>query len=132
FPVGSSEAYKLTWRVAGYLGPIGTDKGYLGIPALAVLVAAALLVRRPLAKLAAVAAVAAVWLSLGARLIPVANGGEPSWVWQPWRLFHRLPVLEQLAPANFTVPAAWFLAVAAALLAPQPIPAPPPGHAPPA
>lgn len=107
------------WRVAGYEGPLGANEGYLGLPALAVLAAAAVVVRRPLVKLCAAMTLITVWLSLGAVWLPLADGGEPSFLFLPWRAFNHLPVLSKLAPTNFSVPAVWFLAVAGALLLDQ-------------
>lgn len=103
----------------GYLGPGGTLACYLGIAALAVLAVALGAVRRPLTKLCAAMTVISVWLSLGSVHTPLSNGGEPSWLWLPWGLFAHLPVLDQLAPANFSVVAAWFTVVGGALLVDQ-------------
>ncbi len=110
------------WRIDGYEGPLGANEGYLGLPALAVLAAAAVVVRRPLVKLCAAMTIITVWLSLGAVWLPLARGGEPSFLFLPWRAFNQLPVLSKLAPANFSVPAMWFLVVAGALLLDQLLP----------
>jgi hypothetical protein len=107
----------------GYLGRAGTLGGYLGIPALLALVAAVVAVRRPLAKLCAVVTPIMVWLSLGARPLPVSDGGEPSWLLLPWRALDHVPVLENVTPANFSVPAIWFVVVACALLLDRILPA---------
>lgn len=115
-PLSQSAFQQLHLPQIGYLGPAGTLGAYLGIPAIAVLVAAVIAVRRPLAKLCAVMTLAAVWLSLGATHLPVPSGGEPRWLVLPWRALDHLPVLDKITPANFSAVAVWFVAVAAALL----------------
>jgi hypothetical protein len=102
--------------MVGYRGPAGMFGGYLGVPVLAALVAAVVVVRRPLAKLCAAVTFITVWLSLGARHPPVPLGGEPSWVLLPWRSLDHLPVLDKITPANFSAAAVWFVVIACALL----------------
>lgn len=119
FPIARTPAYQAGWPIAGYEGPLGVEEGYLGLPALAVLGIAAVMVRRPLTKLCAAVTLITVWLSLGALSVPLTQGGEPSFLPLPWRVFDHLPVLSKLAPANFSVPAVWFLVVAGALLLDQ-------------
>jgi len=121
-PLGPGSQDVQGWSRTGYLGPVGTFEGYVGIAALVVLAIAVVVVRRPLAKLCAAVAVITVWLSLGGAHIPAATGGEPSWLWLPWSLFGHVPVLDKLTPANFSATVAFLVATAAALLADQLIP----------
>jgi hypothetical protein len=116
FPLPLTPVERYGLPITGYPGPPGQLDGYLGIPALAVLILAVVLVRRPLPKLGAMLTVIAAWLSLGTASEPLAKGGEPAWLWLPWLLFARIPELDKLNPANFTVVPVWFIAVAAALL----------------
>src|SRR5215469_1954816 len=119
FPLGLSHYQLQHLPKVGYLGPPGTLASYLGIVALAVLAVALVTVRRPLLKLCAAMTIISMWLSLGSATTPVSSGGEPTWLWLPWGMFAHLPVLDQLAPANFSVVAAWFTVVAGALLVDQ-------------
>ncbi len=118
-PLGPTLQDAQGWTRTGYLGPVGTFEGYLGIPALVILAIAVVVVRRPLAKLCAALTVIVVWLSLGGTDMPVGTGGEPSWLWLPWTGLGHLPVLEKLTPANFSAAMAFLVATAAALLADQ-------------
>jgi len=121
-PLGPTPLDIQGWSRTGYLGPAGTFEGYLGIPALVILAIAVVVVRRPLAKLCAAVTVITVWLSLGGAYMPAGAGGEPSWLWLPWRVIGHLPVLAKLTPANFSAAVAFLVATAAALLADQLIP----------
>jgi len=114
---GGTPGYLESWKIGGYLGPIGTDEGYLGIPAVVVLAAAAVVVRRPLAKLCAAVTVITVWLSLGSVPVPVRQGGEPAWFPLAWRAFNHLPVLNKLGPGTFALAAEFCTVVAGVLLA---------------
>jgi hypothetical protein len=100
----------------GYLGPAGTLGGYLGVAAVLALLAAVVIVRRPLTGLCAVIGVVAIWLSLGSAPLAVSHGGEPGWLPLPWRALHYLPVLNKITPANFSVAAVSAAVVASALL----------------
>jgi hypothetical protein len=100
----------------GYPGPAGLASGYLGLVAIAIVVAAAIFARRPLAALCAVLVAIACWLSLGAAHMPLSAGGEPSWLPLPWQLLDRLPLLDNVSPANFSALVAGCVAIAAALL----------------
>jgi hypothetical protein len=102
--------------VTGYLGPGGTRGAYIGLAALAVVAIAVFVVRRPLVSLLAVILVAAMWLSLGARNFAFSAGGQPSWLWLPWRLFDGLPLLKNITPANFSAAAVFCVAVIGAVL----------------
>jgi len=120
-PIGPTAQQAHAWRT-NYLGPVGTFEGYLGIPALVILALAVVVVRRPLAKLCAALVVITVWLSLGAVTLASGAGGEPSWLWLPWRVIGRAPLLDKLTPANFSAAVTFLVATAAALLADQLIP----------
>ena len=102
--------------VTGYLGPGGTLGAYLGFVALIAVLIALFAVRRPVVYSSAILLAVATWLSLGARSFPLAAGGQPAWVPQAWVLFHNLPVLKNITPANFSAATTWFVAVIAALL----------------
>jgi hypothetical protein len=115
-PMAQTVPLQKGWRIAAYLGPLGADQGYLGIPALVVLAAAVFAVRRPLTKLCAALTVVLIWLSLGAVWVPVSQGGEPAGLPLIWRALDGLPVLNKLAPANFTAAAVWFIVIAGSLL----------------
>jgi hypothetical protein len=117
WPLGGTAGYVHSWRVAGYLGPLGADEGYLGIAALVALAVALLVLRRPLVRLCAALTVITVWLSLGATPIAVSKGGEPSDFPLLWKLFHNLPVLNKLGPGTFAVAAEFCTVVAIVLLA---------------
>lgn len=115
-PLSQTRFLQAHLPMIGYRGPAGTLGGYLGIPALAVLVVAVVVMRRPLSHLCAVLALIMVWLSLGSVRLPFRNGGEPTWVLLPWRVFDRFPVLDKMTPANFSVAVVWFVAIAGALV----------------
>jgi hypothetical protein len=117
WPLGGTPGYLHSWKLAGYLGPIGTDEGYLGIPALAILAIAVVVVRRPLTKLCAAVTVIAVWLSLGSVAVPIRQGGEPKWLPLVWRAFAHLPVLNKLSPGTFALASEFCTVVAGVLLA---------------
>jgi hypothetical protein len=117
WPLGGTPGYLHSWKIAGYLGPVGNDEGFLGIPALVALVAAVIVVRRPLVRLCAVLAFITLWLSLGSLVVPEHKGGEPRWFPLLWKIFHRLPVLNKLGPGTFAVAAEFSIVVAIVLLA---------------
>ena len=103
-------------RIIGYLGPGGTRGAYLGILALVVFAVAVAVLRRPLVVVCGILLVTAMWLSLGTRHLAFSQGGQPEWLWLPWRVFDNWPILKNITPANFSVPAVWCIAIAAALL----------------
>jgi hypothetical protein len=127
-PLAQSSFQQTHLPMIGYLGPAGTLGGYLGVPALAVLVAAVVAVRRPLTKLCAAVTLILVWLSLGASHLPVSHGGEPASLWLPWRAFGRVPVVDKITPANFSAAVVWFVAIAGALVVDRVWPAVPTGE----
>jgi hypothetical protein len=102
--------------IIGYLGPAGTRGEYLGLLALLVVAIGVVVVRRPLVRLCAALLIIALWLSLGSTRMLGATGGDPTWLPLPWRALAGLPLLQDISPANFSVPAAWCVAVVAALL----------------
>lgn len=102
--------------VTGYLGPVGTFGGYLGIPAIIAVALAVVLTRRPLVLLGAGLAAVALWLSLGGTNLSLPDGGEPSWLPLPWRAIGSLPIASKITPANFSAAVVWFVAVCSAVL----------------
>jgi hypothetical protein len=108
-PLGMSRGQLAALPKTGYPGPAGQLSGYFGIVALIVVLVAAVVVRRPLAKLCAVMTVVALWLSLG-------KGHAGGSLLRPWGLVAHLPLLDNVSPANFSIAAVWFGAVAGALL----------------
>lgn len=115
-PLAQSPVTALHLPQIGYLGPGGTLGAYIGIPALLLLVAAVVFLRRPLPFLCLIVTAGSVWLSLGARNLMIAKGGEPRWLPLPWHALRYLPVLSKITPANFTVPALFFVIIAVALV----------------
>lgn len=115
-PTGQSMVQHAYLPMIGYLGNAGTLSGYLGIAAFAVLLLAAVLTRRPLVLLATGMSLAALWFSLGASNLPLANGGEPPWLPLPWRLLSSLPIVGKITPANFSAVIVWFVALGSAIL----------------
>lgn len=101
---------------SGYLGPAGLSAGYLGIPAILVVLLAAILVRRPLSRLLVVIMVIAEWASLGAYSQLAGLHGILSWLPSLWQLVQGIPVLDQATPLNFPAMAVFAAAVSAALL----------------
>jgi hypothetical protein len=100
----------------GYLGPNGASSGYLGLPALAVLAVACVVVRRPLVWACTAMMVLCVWLSLGARGLTEFVGTTPSWVPLPWGLFDHLPLIQNISPTTFSAMALVFFLVPVVLL----------------
>jgi len=105
------------WSIAGYRGPGGAFEGYLGIPALLILAATAVVVRRPLAKLCVAMTLIFVWLPGGLSPHSSRPNVHVSLLSLPWQAFEHFPVLAQIVPANLAVSATWFTIVAGALLA---------------
>jgi len=117
FPLGPTSFQLSLWPREGYVGTPGSYEAYLGFPALLVLVAAVLLVRRPLTKLCLVMTAITLWLSLGESQTKLSSGGQPAWFpLPPWHALMKLPVLNKSTPATFSATAAFFVVVAGALL----------------
>jgi hypothetical protein len=116
FPIAEPHAAVLRLPDGGYLGPSGLSGGYLGITALLAVIAAALLVRRPLARLCAVIVVVASWASIGTYRHLAGFDGLLAWVPSLWRLVKGVPVLDQITPQNFSAVMVWAAVVSAALL----------------
>jgi hypothetical protein len=101
---------------AGYLGPAGLNNGYLGVAAISIVIAAALLVRRPLTWLCAAILVIATWASLGTYSSLSSFGGALSWLPSLWNAVEDVPVLNQATPQNFSAIMVWVVVVSAAML----------------
>jgi hypothetical protein len=101
---------------AGYHGHSGLSGGYLGFTAIFMVVATALVVRRPLSRLCLVIMLVAGWASVGAYSRLQGLGGALWWVPSLWRLFKNVPVLNNVMPQNFSAIAVWAVAVSAGLL----------------
>ncbi|HEY2550715.1 MAG TPA: hypothetical protein VGI64_09080 [Streptosporangiaceae bacterium] len=115
-PLAQPQSSALHLSQIGYLGPGGALGAYIGIPALLLLAAAVIFIRRPLPWLCLAVTVISVWLSLGARKLLLAKGGEPRWLPLPWHELRHLPLLAKITPANFSVPALFFVIIAVALV----------------
>ncbi len=96
-------------------GPIPGD--FLGIPlVVALIVAVALLRSRPLVLLCGLMVVISLWLSLGPDHAQARSGGTPSWLWLPWSVVSKFPILVDVTTANFAPFVALFAGVIVALL----------------
>jgi len=115
-PLSPSHAYVLHLPDSGYLGPAGLTNGYLGVAAILIVVAAALLVRRPLTWLCAVILIIATWASLGSYSSLASFGGLFSWLPSLWNIVQNVPVLNQATPQNLSAIMVWAVVVSAALL----------------
>ena len=101
---------------SGYLGPAGLNNGYLGVAAILIVVATALLVRRPLTWLCAAILIVASWASLGSYHSLASFGGMLSWLPSLWNAVQDVPVLNQATPQNFSAIMVWVVVVSAAVL----------------
>jgi hypothetical protein len=115
-PIAEPHAAVLRLPYGGYLGPSGLSGGYLGIVAILAVLAAALLVRRPLTKLTAVIMVVGAWASLGTYHKLTALHGVLSWLPSLWAQVKNVPVLDQATPQNFSAVIVWAVVVSVALL----------------
>jgi len=116
FPISQAHSTIVRLPDGGYLGPPGLIAGYLGIAAILVAIAAAVLVRRPLSRLCVVILVIAGWASLGTYSRLRGLDGALAWVPSLWRLLKNVPVLDQATPQNFSAMAVWAIVVQGALL----------------
>ncbi|HYK29284.1 MAG TPA: hypothetical protein VEV61_15070 [Streptosporangiaceae bacterium] len=116
FRIPESQGFVSRLPFAGYLGPSGLSGGYLGLAAILLVVAAAIVVRRPLSRLCLVIMVVGIWASFGAYHHLVGLNGHLAWLPSIWRLVRHMPVLDQATPQNCMVVAIWATAVSAALL----------------
>lgn len=114
-PIAEPHVAVLRLPDGGYLGPSGLSGSYLGIVAILVVIAAAVIVRRPLSRLCAVIMVVGSWASIGAHHV-AGFGGLLSWVPPLWGLVKNVPVLDEATPQNFSAVVVWAVAVSAALL----------------
>jgi hypothetical protein len=99
----------LAAQMRGYPGEQGL---YLGVVVLAVLVATVIVARRPLARLTAIAGLAATVFALGPRLVVLnRDTGIPL----PWAVVSKLPLLGHIEPVRFAMFTAFCAAVLLAL-----------------
>jgi hypothetical protein len=115
-PLNPTHPYVLHLPDSGYLGPAGLTNGYLGVAAILIVVAAALLVRRPLTWLCAAILILASWASLGSYRSLPSFGGTLSWLPSLWDAVKDVPVLNQATPQNLSAIMVWVVVVSAALL----------------
>jgi hypothetical protein len=116
FPIAEPHSAVARLPFGGYLGPSGLSGGYLGIVAMLVVVATAMVVRRPLSRLCLVIMLVADWASIGTYRHLQGLDGVLSWVPSLWRLVKNVPVLNQATPQNFSAVAVWAVAVSSGLL----------------
>jgi hypothetical protein len=116
FPVAEPHAAVLRLPDGGYLGHSGLSGSYLGIIAILVVLAAAVLVRRPVARLSAVILAMATWASLGAYGTLTVFHSVLSWLPSLWAQVKHVPVLDQASPQNFSAILMWTVALSAGLL----------------
>jgi len=122
FPLAQNHRAISLMPDAGYLGRAGLASGYLGVGIL-VVIAAAILVRRPLTRLCLLILAIAGWASLGnydtvpGGLAPMPGGISPlSAVPSLWHIVKNVPVLDQASPQNFSAIMVFTVVVATALL----------------
>jgi hypothetical protein len=115
-PLPPSYAYISHLPDSGYLGPAGLTNGYLGVAAMLIVIAAALVVRHPLTWLCAAILIIATWASLGTYGTLTSFGGMLSWLPSLWNAVQNVPVLNQATPQNFSAIMVWVVVVAAAVL----------------
>jgi hypothetical protein len=123
FPLAQNHRAISLMPDAGYLGRAGLANGYLGPIAILVVIAAAILIRRPLTRLCLVILLIAGWASLGnydtvpGGLGPMPGGISPvSALPSLWHLVKNVPVLDQATPQNFSAIMVFVVVVATALL----------------
>jgi len=122
FPLSQNHRAITLMPDAGYLGRAGLANGYLGFGIL-VVIAAALLIRRPLTWLCMLLLAITGWASLGnydtvpGGLAPMPGGFSPlSGVPSLWHIVKDVPVLDQATPQNFSAIMVLTVVVATALL----------------
>jgi len=122
FPLAQNHRAITLMPDAGYLGRAGLANGYLGVGIL-VVIAAAILIRRPLSRLCLLILAIAGWASLGnydtvpGGLAPMPGGISPlSGVPSLWHIVKGVPVLDQASPQNFSAIMVFVVVVATALL----------------
>lgn len=115
-PIPQPHARVVNLPYGGYLGHSGLSGGYLGVIAILAVIAAAVVVRRPLSRLCLAILVLAAWASIGNYKHLAGLSGTVSWVPSLWRLVKNVPVLNQATPQNFSAINTFMVAVSAALL----------------
>jgi len=118
FPLQQNQRAISLMPDAGYLGRAGLANGYLGVAAILVVIAAAILIKRPLTRLCLLILVIAGWASLGFYYIGGMPGGISvlSDVPSLWKIVRNVPVLDQATPQNFSAIMVFIVALATALL----------------
>jgi hypothetical protein len=118
FPLAQSYRAVTLMPDAGYLGKAGLAGGYLGPAAILVVIAAAILVRRPLTRLCLLILVIAAWASLGNYNHNAMPGGISPLSALPslWHIVKNVPVLDQASPGNFSAILVFIVVVTTALL----------------
>ncbi len=101
---------------AGYLGRAGLANGYLGLVAILVVIAAAILIRRPLTRLCLLILVIAGWASLGNYDVMPGGISPLSVLPSLWHIVRNVPVLDQATPQNLSAITVFMVVVATALL----------------
>jgi hypothetical protein len=117
FPLAQNHRAISLMPDAGYLGRAGLANGYLGVGIL-VVIAAALLIRRPLTRLCLLILLIAGWASLGSYYSGQMPGGISVLSYLPslWKIVRNVPVLDQATPQNFSAIMVFTVVVATALL----------------
>ena len=117
FPLAQSGRAVTLMPDAGYLGRAGLASGYLGV-AILVVIAAAILIRRPLTRLCLLILVTTAWASLGNYNHDAMPGGISPLSALPslWHIVKNVPVLDQVTPQNFSAIMVFTVVVATALL----------------
>jgi hypothetical protein len=100
----------------GYLGSPGMAAEYLGIAAILVVVAAAIVIRRPLTRLCVLILVIAAWASLGNYKAMPGGWGPLESLPSLWHFVRNVPVLDQATPQNLSAIMVFVVVVAAALI----------------
>jgi hypothetical protein len=118
FPLAQNQRAISLMPDAGYLGTAGLANGYLGIVAILVVIAAAILIKRPFTRLCLLILLIAGWASLGTYYLGQMPGGISVLSYLPslWKIVRNVPVLDQATPQNLSAIMVFMVVVATALL----------------
>jgi hypothetical protein len=116
FPLPQNHRAIVRMPDAGYLGTAGLSNGYLGVVAILVVIAAAILIRRPLTRLCVLILAMAAWASLGTYYAMPGGIWPLSGLPSLWHIFMNVPVLDQATPQNFSAIMVFTVVVTTALL----------------